>query len=177
MMAQAMQGRFRRQLPEITPEQVEAYYRANSSRWAAQARVQLKVITLKPMTDEPIEVLQQTAEKIQQELTQGATFEALAEQYNQEGSVDLGWLKLEEIAPEIQQAIDGLPVGATTSPIAAADGQSVRLVHISDRTAEQVAPLSQVRAEIVQKLRQQNAEAAYLKWIEELRAKFFVKVN
>jgi len=176
MRAQAMQGRFRSSLPEITPEQVNAYYQAHQNDFASKATLHLKAITLKPITDEPTEVLTQTADQILQRLDDGESFDELANEFNQSSSADWGELTLNDLPPALRDAVADLPEGNLSKPIVTQNNE-VLLIKVEQRTNSEVPALSEVRDTIESRLRRENSIGAYHDWIAQLKEKYYVKVN
>lgn len=175
MMAQAMQIRFQNSLPEITPEQVSEYYEAHQAKFSTQATFQLKAITLEPMTDEPTEVLTQTAQQILERLENGEDFDSLVQEFNQAQSSDWGTLSLSDLTEDIRSAVELIGVGEVSQPIVS-DGK-VLLIKVAKRTNSEIAPLDEVRTTIENALRKENSVDAYNDWIEQLKQKYYIKVN
>ena len=176
LMVSALQGRFRRELPDITPEQIQAYYNANLDKFSHSGSVRWAVITLKPMTDEPAHVLHQTATEIADKIKAGKDFNKVAEENNQEGNPDWGWLDTKELSENVKEAIAGMKVGELSEPVII-DGPKVLLIKLLERKNEGVAPLQQVREDIKRTLFEEQGTAAYKKWIDQLMKKYFVKIN
>jgi peptidyl-prolyl cis-trans isomerase SurA len=187
MMAQALQERFRHEQPEITPDQILAYYNANQNKFSRTGSVKLSVITLKPLTDEPAEVLLQTAKELRARALGTSPsdnnssaapedFAKLAAQYNQEGAIDWGWINLSDLAPEVKSALEFTRAGQIADPVTL-EGNKILLIKVEDRHDEGITPLSELSDSIKKQLFEEQAKAAYAKWIAELRKKYFVKVN
>ena len=170
-----MQSKFRHELPGITPDQVAAYYKDNADKFAQESSVKLSVITFKPITDEPVDVIVQTAAGVRQKIIDGGDFDKLATENNQEGKVDWGWMSVKDLADEISEALENVKAGEMSQPLIV-DGK-VLLVKVDDRKSQGVEPLANVQDQIKQKLTEDQAMAAYDKWIEQLKKKFFVKIN
>jgi|GEM_PF-2476304 hypothetical protein len=176
MMVQALQEKFRKGLPEITPDQIEAYYKAHLSRFAKSGSVRLSVITFKPLADEPASVLIQTAKDIKAKALAGENFAKLGEEYNQEGNVDWGTLNTTDLSPELTTALKDLAAGQIAEPISL-EGPKVLLVKLEERHEDGVTPLKEVSETIKKELFETQAKAAYDKWIGELKKRYFVKIN
>ena len=178
LQVSALQGRFRQSLPDITPDQIARYYNDNVARYAHDGSIKLSVITLKSVTDEPVEVLTQTAEEIRQKAEKGEDFQRLIEEYNddEESNANWDWLKNSELAPQLSGAVKDLKVGEISMPVVL-DDESVLIVKVVDRKNEGLTSLSDVREEIKKTLFEEQANTAYNKWIEQLKKKYFVKIN
>jgi peptidyl-prolyl cis-trans isomerase SurA len=76
--------------------------------------------------------VRQLAEKLRQEMYQGARFSGLARQFSQSATAavggDLGWVRLDELPPELRQAAAQLKPGELSPPIRSAGGYYLMLV-------------------------------------------------
>ncbi len=176
LMVQALTERFRRELPAITPDQIVAYYNAHLPEFSEGGKLRLSAITLTPLADEPALVLEQTAETLREKLQHGADFYQLATEYSQESNFDWGELSLDELSEEVRTAVATLRSGEVSAPITL-EGPKVLLVKVNSRTDQTVKPIEVVTEEIRKAIFEQRAQEAYEKWMKELRAKYFVKIN
>jgi len=176
IIIQTMQQHFRHDLPEITPDQIQSYYKGNLSKFSQSGSIKLSVITLKPMTDEPANVLLQTANEIRQKLVAGEDFSKLAQEHNQEGTIDWDWIATGDLSSELKGALENVKTGEISQPVTV-EGPKVLLVKVDDRKNEGVAPLGEVQESIKAQLFEQQAKAAYDKWMGDLQKKYFVKIN
>ncbi|HTV89231.1 MAG TPA: peptidylprolyl isomerase [Stellaceae bacterium] len=82
-----------------------------------------------PAQDEQV---RQLAEKLTQQMRQGARFSAVARQFSQSATAavggDLGWLRTDELPPELRQAAAQLKPGELSAPIRGAGGYYLLLV-------------------------------------------------
>jgi peptidylprolyl isomerase len=69
---------------------------------------------------------------------------------------DLGWVREDQLLPAVRAAVAGLAEGSLSPPIRAADGW--HLVRLLDTRPAGPAPLADVRAQLVQALRQQKQQ-------------------
>ena len=76
--------------------------------------------------------VRQLAEKLRQEMYQGARFSAVAQQFSQSATAavggDLGWIRPDELPPALRQAAEQLKPGGLSSPIRSAGGYYLILV-------------------------------------------------
>jgi peptidyl-prolyl cis-trans isomerase SurA len=79
------------------------------------------------------------AQRLLDELRQGASFPALAQQFSQDASAraggDMGWLQVGQLPEEVERVVAQMPVGAVSMPIRSADGYHI--VAVRDRRAPQ----------------------------------------
>lgn len=176
MMIQALQSRFRHDLPQITPEQIASFYKENQNKFAQSGSVNLSVITFAPITDEPLDVILQTAKEVREKAIGGEDFNKLAQDFNQEGSPEWGWIDLADLAAEVKETLTDVKVGQLAEPITLEDSK-VLLIRLNERRDEGVASLESVRPQIERTLFEAQAQAAYTKWMDQLKKKYFVKIN
>lgn len=176
LMVSALRGRFRNELPDITPSEIQTYYQANQPKFAQSGRVKLTVITLKPLTDEPAEVLLQNANEIKAKAQAGEDFDALATEHNQGEDPHWDWLKLTDLAEMIRAEVATLKAGEISQPVVLNTGD-VLLIKMQERQDEGVAALADVQEQIRQELGNEKANEAYSAWINQLKKKYFVKIN
>ncbi len=69
------------------------------------------------------------AQRIVQQLRQGASFAAYARQFSEASTAavggDLGWVRAEQLPPELASAVNQIPVGGISDPIALSGGFSI----------------------------------------------------
>jgi parvulin-like peptidyl-prolyl isomerase len=79
---------------------------------------------------------------------------------------DLGWLPEDRLRPEVREAVAGMQENATSEPLHTADGW--HLIRLLGTKPAAPAPLADVRAQLVQALRQQRTAATEQKLIDEM---------
>jgi peptidyl-prolyl cis-trans isomerase SurA len=87
--------------------------------------------------------VQRTAERIADQVTQGARFEAIARQFSQSPTAavggDLGWVHEAELEPALREAISKMSVGAITAPIKTVTGYRLILLQAERKIAHGAA--------------------------------------
>jgi peptidyl-prolyl cis-trans isomerase SurA len=100
--------------------------RLNASRGASEYRVAEIFIRAAP---ENAEQVRSRMVEILQQLRAGASFQAYARQYSEASTAavggDLGWVRGEQLPPELGAVIQQMPVGALSDPIQVQGGFSV----------------------------------------------------
>jgi peptidyl-prolyl cis-trans isomerase SurA len=106
------------------------------------------------------------------------TFEDIARQYSEDSSAaqggDLGWANPGMMVPEFEQAMNRLPVGGISPPVASRFGW--HLIQVVDRRAVEVEP-RQLREQARNALREQKFDGAYQEWVKEMRARAYVEMR
>jgi len=119
------------QTVEISDEEIdEAMKRARENAKEPRSRVaEIFLAVDNPTQDEEVRRL---AERLSQQMRQGARFSAVARQFSQAASAavggDMGWLRPDQLAPELAKAAAQLRPGELSSPIAFGGGYYVLLV-------------------------------------------------
>ena len=105
-----------------------------------------------------------------------ARFEALAQQYSQDGSAsdggDLGWASPGQFVPEFEQAMNNLDPGQISDPVVSRFG--VHLIRVDERREQVLSPDEQ-RKMARGMLRERKAQEAFETWSQEVRGRAYVQ--
>ena len=103
----------------ITRQDVKSYYEAHSNKYCGEKKYRLRNIIMKvpPFADEAKKFdIKKRMEAVLAKLKAGQPFEETAESYSESSeSRDLGLFAINELSPQLQEAIKGLRVGEFTS--------------------------------------------------------------
>jgi peptidyl-prolyl cis-trans isomerase SurA len=106
------------------------------------------------------------------------TFEDVARQHSEDGSAagggDLGWFNPGAMVPEFEEAMNRLPAGGLSAPVASRFG--VHLIQVMDRR-EVAVDLKQLRDQARGVLRERKFEEAYTEWAKDLRNRAYVEMR
>lgn len=155
---------------EVDDDWLQRAYRQRQEefRIPARANVQEIVIPAEKLAGQPARDL---AEQMRSALSGG---EAMADVVarlgggDATGPVDLGWVKAGELAPALEAAVEGLPVGGVSSPVEARGG--LHLLQVLERTESSLRPFAEVKEELgadEQKRRFEEQMRDYLATLEE----------
>ena len=90
-------------------------------RNSKQPQVRLSEIILLPGPKRPMNKTLKLANEIIKSVNRGANFNAIARQYSAAGTArsggSLGWVLIDQLSPEVKEAIQKIEVGAVTSPL------------------------------------------------------------
>ncbi len=105
-------------------------------------------------------------------------FEDIAREFSLDGSApaggDLGWASPGQFVPEFEEAMNALPVGGVSGPVATRFG--FHLIKVEERRS--VAPdTKQLRDQARQALRERKFEDAYNEWVREVRGRAYVELR
>ena len=106
------------------------------------------------------------------------TFEDVARQHSEDGSAagggDLGWFNPGAMVPEFEEAMNRLPTGGLSAPVASRFG--VHLIQVMERRDTPV-DLRQLRDQARGVLRERKFEDAYVEWSKDLRNRAYVEMR
>ncbi len=116
---------------EISDDEVDAAIkRIKDHAGEPQSRIaEIFLAVDNPTQDAEVRAL---AEKLTEEMRQGARFSAIAQQYSQSATAavggDLGWLRSDQLPPDLATAVAGLKPGELSPPIRSGGGYYLLLV-------------------------------------------------
>lgn len=165
----------------ITKEEVKRYYEAHPSEYGAVQRYHLRNIVMAVHAGADEYQKQQVLQQMQHVyglLKDGVSFTGLARRYSQsllasEGG-DLGFFRIDELSPQIQQALNGKKAGEFTSILDTAQGYQIFYVETIEMQSPQ--PLEAVSAEISEKLYNEILDQKFESWLIELRKRSHIKI-
>lgn len=173
-----MRGNMRQTVAEISPKKIAEYYEKNRQKWYSPASVKIRMITLKTSMAMTFEANKKLAAQIMEKINGGADFAELAKTYSKDDSSakggDWGWYKKGQLNPALDKAVFATPAGKTTQPIEI--GDMIFILKVEDTRPEGVQQIDDVREQIEFAIADANSKAAYQKWIEDLRAKAYIKI-
>ena len=125
-----------------------------------------------PLVAQRLDGLRQQIERGQKK------FEEVAREISEDGSAasggDLGWATPGSLVPEFEEAMNKLPLGGISPPVASRFG--MHLVQVLDRRSAQLDPKT-VRDQARNQLRESKFEPTYQDWAKELRLRAFVEMR
>jgi parvulin-like peptidyl-prolyl isomerase len=161
----------------ISPAKIENYYASHSDQFKIGDQVKLRMITLAKPADSP-ESARKIAEEIIRKIDGGTPFAEMASIYSSgpdrgKGG-DRGWVGRDSgMRAELVKAMFSLKAGQHTSIIDLSE--SVHILFAEEVKPEHIRPLSEVRDEVQQRLRTDEAHRLYDRWVARLKNKAFVR--
>jgi peptidyl-prolyl cis-trans isomerase SurA len=136
-------------------------------------------IIIKPAAGETEQQVVAQMRQLKADIQSGKiSFEAAAGKYSQDGSAlkggSLGWSEPGQFVPEFENAMNGLPAGQISDPIASRFG--VHLIEVQERQRVRV-DAKQQRELARRSLQQERGEENYKNWAEGVRARAFVELR
>jgi len=121
----------------------------------------------------------QKAESVRQRALAGENFQELARRHSELPSAadggDIGVFKADEMAPHMREAVASLQPGGISPVVETPDGLMLFKLLAAGQDAVK-APYESVRQEIHELLQQQELEARYKTWIEEIRSGAYIRI-
>ena len=164
--------------------EVETAYEANKSRFVIPRQYRIAQIFIAVAPDAPKdadEKAQKRLRELQQQARGGkADFAELARRNSDEKASaakggDLDWVSEDRLLPQVREPVAGLEKGGVSDLVRAADGW--HLIKLLDTRPASVAPLSEVREQLVAALRQQRANENANAFVAEFLRKSPVQVD
>lgn len=146
----------------VPEAEVRAAYERDKASYARRAGMRLQEIVV---------ASEDAARDVARRARAGEEFAALARAHStapsREAGGDLGRLHRGEMNPALEAAAFALPEGGVSDPLPADGG--FRIIRVSDRQEEQIAPFDEVKVEITKRLSQERADKVYDAYVEGLR--------
>lgn len=177
----------------VSPYQIEQYYQQNLRLFQQDEQIKVSTIVLhkamfpsqrtgedgKQVSYDPqLEI----AKEILYKLDTGSDFSDLARSYSEGSNKDeggaLGWVTQTgktAIRPDLWPAIAKLQPGQHTDIITTSDGYYY-ILQVEDRKKSSVTPLEDVRAQIERQVISEQSQLREQQWLDNLRAKAFIKM-
>lgn len=161
----------------ITKQDVKSYYEAHSDKYYGEKKYRFQNIIMKvpPFTDEAKKFsIQKRMQAVLAKLKAGQPFEEMAKSYSESsGSCELGLFTINELSPQLQEAIKGLGAGEFTSVLDTDYGYQI--FYISEIVDRPGKSLEEVTAEIEEKLFREIVDKKFRSWLDDLHKKSHIK--
>jgi len=163
----------------VADEEMQRFYEQHRERFRLPLEVRISqiLIALGP-TSEMLQV-REKAQQVSALLKKGESFEELAGRYSEgrEGrhGGSLGFVRVGDMLPQIQKAIQGLASGQVSEPIASPVG--MHIIRVDERKPAQYRPFEEVKEDIRNAVFQLKSEEAYQAWIKDLKDQSYIEVR
>ncbi len=165
----------------ISPDKIEASYRANIAKYSTPEEIRLSMIVLRPEageSDDPVTAAREVAAEIRQKLADGADFAGMAQMYSQDSTAELGgdwgWIDRKTLTSELNSVAFSLSPGELSDVIQV--GDAFYIMRVEAKKAAVTKPLAEMRDEISAKLYEEEKLRLQKQWIDGLRRKAYVKI-
>ena len=167
----------------ITDEQLDAHLRSDSSALVdSREKYRLGVLFLPFSSDSRTSTAadRRDVEKLAERLAKGEDFAGLVAKYSKgpasrEGG-DIGYMAIDELAPEIRAAVSGLEAGEFSSVVQGAGGYYI--LRVLDVRREQVRySETEAREKIRRELFQREVARKFENWVIDLEHKAYIDIR
>jgi len=165
----------------ITQDEIKEYYDAHREKYAGEVKYHLWNIHMRIPEFASESAKRLALEKIEAvltELKQGRPFESIAAE--DQGSpagprgADLGLFKLDELSPELRDAVKGMKAG-DFSPILKTD-MAYQIIYVQKIVETESKTLEAVKSEIHEILYNEASNNKFHTWLEDLRKRSHIKI-
>jgi peptidyl-prolyl cis-trans isomerase SurA len=161
----------------ITQEDIKAYYEQHRDKYAGDRKYYLWNIFIKASDSEKDNALKEI-QAVEATLKQGTSFETMVKQLNESGSpakgTDLGLYRREELSAELQKVVEIMKAGEYSQVLDANFGYQIIYVQKIEETSPK--PLAELESDIKQILYNEYVDNRYQEWLEDLRARSYIKI-
>ncbi|MGO8819881.1 MAG: peptidyl-prolyl cis-trans isomerase, partial [Desulfomonilaceae bacterium] len=167
----------------VTDEDAEAFYKLNRKEFVVPEKVKISQILFKvpeKASDQEKEAIKEKASKMEQEFKNGANFQKLAKANSEDQTTaskggDLGWITRGSLDTKIEEEAFKLNKGAISPPIFTDHGY--HLILVQDKVDETDKPFPEVKDEIVQRLKDEQAKKKIGKFADDFYEQVYRSEN
>ncbi|HSO24655.1 MAG TPA: peptidyl-prolyl cis-trans isomerase [Chondromyces sp.] len=170
-MQRAVQGEVRP--VEVTEEELRRQYESDKERFSVPAKVELQQVFLSGGAETDPATLRR-AEAMVERVRGGADLKAEAILAGAELQ-DLGAIPVEDCRPDLRSALDPLPEGGVTEPLAVPGG--LQIVRLVERIPAGYQPFEEVAEELRRQRSAESYESQTRGLVEKLRQDYLVEVH
>jgi peptidyl-prolyl cis-trans isomerase D len=154
----------------VSEQELESYYDQHRDEYRVPEEVKVRHILIKTPLPAPgqqedakaVNEARAKADDVLKQLKAGGDFAKLAEKYSEDTTAkdggELGWIGRGRTVPEFERAAFSLPKGQISDLVKSSYG--FHIIQVEDKHEAHVKPLSEVKNEITEKVKQQKAERA-----------------
>jgi peptidyl-prolyl cis-trans isomerase SurA len=158
----------------VTEANLKAYYDANPDQFRSE-EFRLQQIFISSRREDAATRAQAAFKLLQQD----QPFESVAKEYSDDPSGarggDIGFVKKEELIPQLLQAISLLVPGTSSHPIVTPYG--FHIIKLLEQRKSEAMPFDSVKEAIKAKLTQQETQKRYRDYIDKLRTSSYIEVK
>ncbi len=165
----------------ITEDEIKDYYDAHSEKYAGELKYHIWNIFIRIpefASESAKRLALEKMEAVVSELKQGRPFESLAvddpDSPMAPKGADLGLFKLDELSPELQEAVRSMKAG-DFSPILKTD-VGYQIIYVQKIVETESKSLAAVRSEIHETLYNEAVDNKFQTWLEDLRKRSHIKI-
>jgi peptidyl-prolyl cis-trans isomerase SurA len=158
----------------VTEASVKQYYETNPDQFRSE-EFRLQQIFISSRREDAVTRAQAAFNLLQQ----GLSFEAVAKEYSDDPSGprggDIGFVKKEELIPQLLQGISLLMPGTSSHPIVTPYG--FHIIKLLEVRKGEAVPFDSVKEAIQARITQQETQKRYQEYIAKIRASSYIEVK
>jgi len=159
----------------VTEEEMRRFWKEHPERFREPERVHVQDLFLRlPPAPADRKAVRKLAHELYLKALAGVDFRLLALQHSQ-GPFDLGQLAIDELAPPLRMALQGLAPGETTPPVETPQG--IHVLRLVKRHPGRLRPFEEVKEEVRSLLFQRKFQERYRRWVRRLRDRACIVIN
>jgi parvulin-like peptidyl-prolyl isomerase len=163
----------------VSEEEMLRFYQQHQDRFVLPPEVRISQILIALGPSSALLQIRDKAREIHALLKKGDRFEELAARYSDGAEArrggSLGFVRLGDILPQIQQVIESVPVGQFSEPVPSPMG--MHIIRVDERKPPQYRPYEEVKEDLRNVVFQLKSEQAYLEWVKDLRDRSYIEVR
>jgi peptidyl-prolyl cis-trans isomerase SurA len=167
----------------VTEEETKAYFTENAERFLVGAEVELETLYLpfpagEAATEERVRIriaAQQASDYLRSGMTFAEASRLLSASVPEVSVQSSGFVKTEDLLPEIAKEVHRLRTGGTSPPIFTEEG--AHLIHVLERRGGVLPEFAEVKAPLTEELVDQRSERAYAEILVELKKAATIEIH
>jgi peptidyl-prolyl cis-trans isomerase C len=161
---------------KLTEKEKREYYEKHKERFVIPGEVTLSRIFIATGKD-PEQALARAREIVAQARSGAADFTALAQRHSEDKNINIGTLKIPDLATEVREAVAKAPVGTITDPIKTDTGYAI--FRLDQRKEPETRPFEneEVERAVSIWLTEEKGAEVFETYIQKLRREAFIEVD
>jgi parvulin-like peptidyl-prolyl isomerase len=163
----------------VSEVEMHRFYEQHLERFLLPSEVRISQILIALGPSNEMLQVREKAQQVYALFKKNQSFEELAARYSEGPEArrggNLGFVRVADMLPQIQKAIQDLSPGQASEPIASPLG--MHIIRVDERKAAQYRPFEEVREDIRNAVYQLKSEEAYQAWIKDLKDQSYIEVR
>ena len=164
---------------ELKEEELRRYYRNHPEEFRVPKQYKLREVVVLEDSQLSDSERERLALALREELEAGRDMDEVVSTHAEAGVtskvIDLGWVREDELSPELRQAVDGLEAGSVTDPVPARGGLHVCVV--DDYKEPSLQSFDEVANQILRKERRRLRDERVPEYMEGLEELSYIRID
>lgn len=164
---------------ELAEEELRRYYRNHPDEFRVPEQYKLREVVVLEGSQLDDTERERLGLALREELKAGRPMDEVVADHAEAGVtsevIDLGWVRMEELSPELQAAVDGLEPGSVTEPVPARGGLHVCVV--DDYKGPTLQSFDEVADRILLQERRRLRDERVPEYMEELEELSYIRID